>query len=646
MKKKLLLLLSVITLMLTFAFAASAANCNSGGNVHGTFVKTEVVEPTCVEQGYTVYNCNVCGESYHDNFVDAKGHDWKGEYVNVGNYYANNRVCQRESCDGTANGYETENGAVVKYYSVQFINGQALDTSVSDVKYTTLAATTYNQGLQANYVKEGESVTYTGTKPYRYKDKVYGEYRFIGWTKDADLDTTTSVSVGSNENYKVTIENVTANANYYAAWEGVDTYYDIVVYNSDGYQLLYSQKIKHGSCIDYPYSYPPRESTTSVDFVFEGWEIGVKDAEGKTYNFYDKDEIHIKNVPIYSSHSIKAVHSTTARIYKIDFCDANWNLQRTVEVGFGQNLTQGGILDGITYSNYRDDTYIYEYKGYWETERGQKLYLNSFAVPAGLIDADDPIYLYDAEGNFLTTADGSKMEVEEIHTQYALEYFNTNVITYVFPVTEKGDYILDAKGNAVCLAVDSRGIFTTDTNGNRVAFSADDAESLRNIKVKPAFNRRLVDYPFVVEINIPDDELVPADYQAGLIVQVTNENGQLLDAGTTVYDSETGKSTCTLYVTKANMYNITVVSPNEKYVAQKAIVWEVFSVMNENIIIDLEKSDSYSDAVAPCRCICHNSFFRGIWVRVLNLLYNFFGVKYVCCYDMYATLGDLLAYTM
>ena len=35
---------------------------------------TEVTKPTCTEAGYTTYTCDLCGHSFVDNHVDAKGH--------------------------------------------------------------------------------------------------------------------------------------------------------------------------------------------------------------------------------------------------------------------------------------------------------------------------------------------------------------------------------------------------------------------------------------------------------------------------------------------------------------------------------------------------------------------------------------------
>ena len=40
----------------------------------------EVIAPTCTEQGYTLHKCSICGVSYRDTFVDAKGHTF-GEWI-------------------------------------------------------------------------------------------------------------------------------------------------------------------------------------------------------------------------------------------------------------------------------------------------------------------------------------------------------------------------------------------------------------------------------------------------------------------------------------------------------------------------------------------------------------------------------------
>ncbi len=37
----------------------------------------EVIEPTCTERGYTLFECKICGIQYKDNYVNPLGHDYK-----------------------------------------------------------------------------------------------------------------------------------------------------------------------------------------------------------------------------------------------------------------------------------------------------------------------------------------------------------------------------------------------------------------------------------------------------------------------------------------------------------------------------------------------------------------------------------------
>ena len=44
---------------------------------NGHSYNTVVTAPTCTEDGYTTYNCSVCGDSYVSDEVQAEGHSWK-----------------------------------------------------------------------------------------------------------------------------------------------------------------------------------------------------------------------------------------------------------------------------------------------------------------------------------------------------------------------------------------------------------------------------------------------------------------------------------------------------------------------------------------------------------------------------------------
>ena len=45
----------------------------------------------------------------------------------------------------------------------------------------------------------------------------------------------------------------------------------------------------------------------------------------------------------------------------------------------------------------------------------------------------------------------------------------------------------------------------------------------------------------------------------------------------------------------------------------------------------------------PCGCLCHG-IFKPVWVGILNILYNLFKAEFVCCDDMFANIGEDLAY--
>ena len=51
------------------------------GQSEHTLEKTTVVDPTCTEQGYTVYTCTACGDEVKADFVPATGHSYEASVV-------------------------------------------------------------------------------------------------------------------------------------------------------------------------------------------------------------------------------------------------------------------------------------------------------------------------------------------------------------------------------------------------------------------------------------------------------------------------------------------------------------------------------------------------------------------------------------
>ena len=77
---------------------------HSQSSKYHDFVAT-TVDPTCTEQGYTVYKCKYCGMTKQDDFKKPLDHDW-GTYVHVEGTdkeaSQHQRVCQREGCNATS----------------------------------------------------------------------------------------------------------------------------------------------------------------------------------------------------------------------------------------------------------------------------------------------------------------------------------------------------------------------------------------------------------------------------------------------------------------------------------------------------------------------------------------------------------------
>ena len=86
MKKKIIVV--IFAAVFCCSLAAGLTACKKISHEH-TY-KTEVVAPTCTEQGYTLHTCTGCGDSYKDTYVSALGHSygepswaWSEDYTNA-----------------------------------------------------------------------------------------------------------------------------------------------------------------------------------------------------------------------------------------------------------------------------------------------------------------------------------------------------------------------------------------------------------------------------------------------------------------------------------------------------------------------------------------------------------------------------------
>lgn len=740
MKKRLLLVLTIVMLMCVAVFGVNAASCGAGNHT----VAKKTVAPTCDTQGYEITYCAVCGEEFSKgNYTAELGHDMVNNYVANGDYYENRQTCQRPGCD-VKDSVEGGASTPVKYFSVQFINAKATASYLESVnvdgvdvgvKHAKLTASWYNQGLGSTdvYVKEGGSYTYDGPKPTRNKDVDYGKYNFVGWTDSADNDTNTEPKYGTASDYNVTIKDIRENTVYYACWQGEVITYRIQFVNSDGSSWIAANNgevvVPHGGKINYKWIFPSKDSTTSSDYKFIGWVCGdpsKTDADGKYTEFdeYLTKNIHIKNVPIYSADALKAKYEAVTREYKVEFDLKNGEAPFTANVAFGTRLDLKAdgddyklTINGTDYKvpgEYNDSTYKYLFEGGFETTTGHLIKSHSFSVPPKSLDKNDTIFVeYATEPGKKVQADGKDMvlvpevydELKEIKcdtegvdyiltTKDLFDYFNEELAyynsckannvyygegrnfnltttTYLFLVSEHGDYLVDENGNKVTLEISLNGVYRVYITGAREKFTENDAEALRLVKVEPSYRSLIRKYPFVVEILMPiriDGKVVEdsgATFNDLLTVQVKNQNGKLLgrantnnNTNYTSYEFEDSKGNiyrkffCVMSVEKAERYDITVASNDgrNKYEGTRTLFWTTYeSMYNENdnalksnITVDLSVTADYEKGL-NCSCICH-SMFSGLWARILNILHSLFKVQYECCPHMHSTIGDILAY--
>ncbi|MBQ8503893.1 MAG: hypothetical protein IJ491_06430 [Clostridia bacterium] len=172
-----------------------------------------------------------------------------------------------------------------------------------------------------------------------------------------------------------------------------------------------------------------------------------------------------------------------------------------------------------------------------------------------------------------------------------------------------------------------------------------DSEDYEPIRLAPKHVTNLVEYSFNLTAVIPSTESDVNYYLDKIIIQVLNDKGQYVGGGRT--SNVDGEAVFSCLLNDSQYYTITAVTEDGKYEAEKVLertfIYDT-TYTNISTTVYLELSEDYVKGNS-CSCIHHNTLFRGLWVRILNLLYNLFNVKYVCCDDMYATLADVLAYT-
>lgn len=608
MKKYLSLLLAVIMLVTSvgfnmFAFAADDS-CTHTNNIDTNNPKYyKVVNPTCDEEGYTIYYCIFCKDKNIEVEVTRgnytadlghtldKGHFEPTESGNYRKYFECTRTYQNgEKCNFRVN-EQHDNGDEVVYYLVTFMNNRVPEAYTTDANGVKLISGYKAEAelLKSYYVKAGDGITYDGDNFLLGKTVAFGEHQRLGWTTSdkQEIKLASEYTAAEIESFKNATKEIKANTVFYPVFAGVDTYYD-VVFNSLNGQITNPQRVKHGGFPSYRVNgkptndyYPnPEKPEDIVNYYdFAGWSTSRNSTAGIPTE-------EIETTPIHARTNYYPIFTPVAKNYTVEFYKYDQSLIKAFDgVHLNTNLLANPEISSLNNDELLKKpstaTFTYEWTGKWR----------------------------------ILTPDGKLGDVVD------LQNFRVTVDDYFVYV---------------------------DENGNTLPLGNKYGELKKIIRLVPDYYDRLIVYNVGVLMTIPagEDQYY---YLGDAAVRVFDYNNQLVASGKT--DAQ-GKFRCQLNYRENMPYTVKITTVDSKYIGESKITKEFEKDENGNAEreamtlnvcnVNMTRNPEYE---THCSCIHHNSLLQPIWVRILNILYTFFNVRYECCYDMYSTIGPLLDYT-
>lgn len=568
------------------------------------FIAT-VVAPTCEERGFTTYACKGCGLTYRDDFTNALGHDYdEGVPVEAtcttpgGILYTCKRVFQSEKIVDGEKVYVDVPCGHTKF--VEDESKPATGHSMGEWKF-----------VEHPYDKEN---AYAKERICMNAGCTYSEYE-TGAGEDHEIN-------GVNAYYKVT---------FYNEWV-TDTYDELKdhrIYSNPNDEAVYTKLSKTYKTVElasiyvlknteavYPNKIAPKREKDADwgGYFFEGWTKTANEAAvGKDDAASPADLSRITaNTDLYALFKCRDVY------YKVRFYNPDGKpLTKETVILHGHSAEWPESFGTPTMPD--NITWKYTFKG-WAYDY-TKIY-DDVAIMA-VYDATAKKYnieYYNDAGKLIgteTVVNGQKLNTPEI-TPLQKE---DKKYVYIF----NGTWTLD-NGAPV--------------NTEHFAVPAGSNEG-DTIKVHAKYSKRQKVYPVKLHIVDPYDASAPLE---GVSVQVMDSKGQLIATGETDANGDVSFSLYydqfTFSASRGNYYFEGKMSFDNN-VPGNAIKWTVPDNIYMGTIQLAVKENP--DGGKKCGCICH-TFLGGIWITFMNILYKVFGVKHVCCYDMYAVHGDKLTY--
>lgn len=618
----------IMMLMLALVLPASAEsgcpNASDPSAPHSSKYITELrYEPTCTQAGYVIDYCSYCNEPavglpYENVFAQPTGHSFEVSYeadtVNGG--FKRVRVCQNPLCqrEETFNGtdFDKIEGYTVEengYYSVSYCNTYEAPSVDAENHKDYYLAEFYNKNDRKTWLSNG---TYT-QKLYAHsqEETVDGAvdapaYELINEANSIKLYVKQGQQIPEYEGeIPARIKDKTAGKYIFTGWESADygedgvtkntiltatfeaeeTFHNFTFRDGDLSALTAVRTVGFGDKVKYvDLKEPTKASDHQKHYEFDGWTIGRNGA-----TIYGIQSAAEDGIPVYYTEDIYAHFKEELNDYTVEYVDYQGNAfenegvpVKSEGVNYGSDLSEE--IKNLDLEVARDKVYIYEYAKSWAIKE-----VNGYKVNGDVVINERR---FDLPSSLIIEKDGS---LEKI-------------------IPSDGDVIT----------------------------------------ITPRYQKVYVDYTFKVQIMVnyfqPEDlyennNILVSDLLDKFVIQVKDANGQFIAGG------QTDSNGVFYFNAKySDTITITAVTQNNKYYGEKVLylnnssLEQLESFKTVGVTIAPKVTQEWLDGLKGCSCICH-SILSPIVVRIYNILYKIFGIKYVCCDDLFIVHGSILAYT-
>ncbi|MBE6775190.1 MAG: hypothetical protein E7543_03260 [Ruminococcaceae bacterium] len=661
--KKQIILLAVIAVMMIFALVMPASaeeevqipcpGIPGGGHLEH-YLDDIVIEPSCTQRGYSKQICTYCNDEVvvkAYKFTEPTGHNYKAEYVDMGDHYERVRTCQNEVCqrggvdvtDQNKPKYEIiypngkdyakdDDGNIIKYYRAEFVNtwqrkdGKTINNAEEKAFLDYCFDPSNSDSWVSNYSEALSADEKAAAKKAAYTDKLY--------------------TTGK----KATVDNLAAAPAYEYAAEAEG----LTLYISEGTEVP-----------EYPKDTPSRNKDLDYGkYTFDGWVERAETENGK--RVFDAVFTPVKDYAVtvsFYNYDGEKLSADIAVPYKGEFSYPDLKNPAKSSDQYSNYTFAGWAFGKKSTAPLVADTLKGSIKAYFNTSvyarfTGEpRTYSLEFAVYDKVIDdakievvkSVDGVKCGDEIRSFIADIDTDRLEI----TRDKKYIYEQNDKVWAIKKVNGHTVLSDVTVKLDSLDLPSKLVIKNKDTGTREEYSFSKNET-NTLTLVPVYDQYLVNYTFKVTVrpdrfldeDVYSDNSMKTDILDKFIIQVTDENGQYIAAGTTDKNGEFWFET-----SYRDTLKITASMSNRKYAGEFDLNLyacgtkeEVDNIVKNGIYIFPQVTEEWTEGVKSCGCICH-SFLSGIVVRIYNLLYRLFGIKYVCCDDLFVVHGEVLIYS-